>query len=189
MFGAKLLSIAAGAAIWAVLLALSTTALIAHAAADEFTDSLALMRRAMAGHWSGEITGTDANGEEFEVDDDFTFVVTSDDGLDSATWSTDTLEIAEYEEDGRYRIRNWHRTGRQGEIQYQLRIVEGPDISGNGGWVLELQQNASDGTVMETREYFELNENTLRMTIEMRPNGSNEQFETMVKGTWSRVSD
>lgn len=179
MLGAKLLSIALGTGICAVP--------VGAASADDFTDSLALLRHAMVGHWSGEVSGTDANGERFEVDDDFAFVVTSDDGLDSATWSAETLEIATHEGDGRYRIRNWSQTGRQGEIEYQLRIVGNPDVSGNGAWVLELLQTASDGTVMETREQFRLHENTLRMAIEMRPADSEQPFETMVRGTWSRV--
>src|SRR5690606_36082211 len=158
------------------------------ASAEEFTDSLASLRHAMAGQWSGEVSGTDGSGERFEVSDDFTFVVTSDDGLDSATWSAETLEIAIHEGDHRYRIRNWNRTGRQGEIQYQLRIVENPDASGNGAWVLELEQTASDGTVVEAREHFTLDENVLRMSIEMRPADSGEPFATMVHGPWSRVS-
>lgn len=69
----------------------------------------------------------------------------------------------------------------------QLRIVEGPDEAGNGAWMLELRQTASDGTVMETLEHFTLDENLLRMEIEMRPAGSDEPFETMVMGTWSRA--
>src|SRR5688572_22394950 len=101
MLGPKLLSIAVGG--------LSSVVLVGPVSADEFTDSLALMRRSMAGHWSGTLSGTDASGEKFEADDAFTFVVTSEDGLDSATWSTDTLEIATYEGNGRYRIRNWNR--------------------------------------------------------------------------------
>jgi len=177
----KLRSLAIGVSICAVLLS--------PASADEFTDSLASLRRAMVGHWSGQLSGTDASGEKFEVDDDFTFVVTSEDGLDSATWSTDTLEIATYEADGRYRIRNWNRAGRQGGVEYRLRIVQGPDAAGNGAWVLELEQAASDGTAMETLEHFTLDENQLRMEIEMRPAGSDEPFETMVTGTWSRVSN
>lgn len=181
MLGAKQLSVAVGASICAVL--------VSPASADDFTDSLASIRRAMVGHWSGELSGTDASGEQFEADDDFTFVVTSEDGLDSANWSADTLEIATYEADGRYRIRNWNRTGRQGETEYRLRIVEDPDVAGNAAWVLELRQTASDGTVMETREHFTLDENTLHMEIEMRPAGSDEPFETMVTGTWSRVSN
>lgn len=51
----------------------------------------------------------------------------------------------------------------------QLRIVEGPDEAGNGAWMLELRQTASDGTGMETLEHFTLDENLLRMEIEMRP--------------------
>jgi hypothetical protein len=156
------------------------------ASADEFTDSLASIRRAMVGHWSGELIGTDASGETFQVDDAFTFVVTSEDGLNSATWSTDTFEIATYAGNSVYRIRNWNQSGPQNEIQLQLRIVEDPDASGNGAWVLELQQRTSDGTPMETHEYFTLDGDTLRMNIEMRPAGSDEPFETMVTGTWSR---
>lgn len=179
MPGTRLLAIAVGASICAV----STGT----ASADEFTDSLALLRQAMVGHWSGSLSGTDASGVKFEVDDDFTFVVTSEDGLDSASWSAETLEIATHEGDGRYRIQNWNRTGRQGGVQYQLRIVDDPDASGNGAWVLELQQEAADGTLMEAREHFALDEDALSMVIEMRPAGSDEPFETMVQGAWSRV--
>src|SRR5690606_49276 len=143
---------------------------------------------AMVGHWSGKVGGTDESGEKFEADDDFTFVVTSEDGLDSATWSADTLELATYEADGRYRIRNWNRAGRQGGVEYRLRIVEGPDAAGNGAWVLGLEQTASDGTAMETLEHFTLDEDLLRMEIEMRPAGSDEPFGTVVTGTWSRMS-
>jgi hypothetical protein len=178
MLGPKLLSIAVGG--------LSCVVLVAPASADELTDSLASIRRAMAGHWSGTLSGTDASGEKFEADDAFTFVVTSEDGLDSATWSTDTLEIAMYEGDGRYRIRNWNQTGRSRETRLQVRIVDDPDALGNGAWVLELEQRASNGAVMETREHFTLNENMLHMLIEMRPAGSNERFETTVTGRWSR---
>ena len=85
MLFAKLLSI--------VVAALSCAVMVAPAFADEFTDSLASIRRAMVGHWSGEVSGTDASGEKFEADDAFTFVVTSEDGLDSATWGAETLEI------------------------------------------------------------------------------------------------
>ena len=56
--------------------------------ADEFTDALALLKRRMAGHWSGQLTGTDNTGQRFEDEDAFTYVVTSEDGLNSATWST-----------------------------------------------------------------------------------------------------
>ncbi len=168
---------------------LSCVVLAAPASADELTDSLASIRRAMVGHWSGELSGTDASGQKFEVDDAFTFVVTSEDGLNSATWGADTLEIAMYEGDSVYRIRNWNQSGRQNEIQLRVRIVEDPDASGNGAWMLELQQRASDGTSMETREHFSLDENALRMTIEMRPAGSDEPFETKVTGTWSMETD
>jgi hypothetical protein len=176
MLGATLLSIGG----------LTSLVLVTGAAADELTDSLASIRRAMVGHWSGELRGTDASGEQFEVDDAFTFVVTSEDGLDSATWGADTLEIATYEGGSLYRIRNWTRTGRQNEIPLKVRIVEAPDASGNGSWTLELEQRAADGTIMETLEHFALDQNTLRMTIEMRPAGSDEPFQTEVTGTWSR---
>ncbi|HEX6994545.1 MAG TPA: hypothetical protein VF339_10415 [Gammaproteobacteria bacterium] len=181
MRGTKLLSIAVGASI--------TAGLLAPAVADEFTDSLASMRRAMVGHWSGKISGTDGSGNEFDVDDDFTFVVTSEDGLDSATWSSETLEIATYETDGRYRVRWWNRTGGQGGVEYRLRIVEGPDEQGNGAWVQELEQTGPEGTVMGAREHFRLSGDALRMEIEVRPAGSEEPFETTVVGNWSRVSN
>jgi hypothetical protein len=157
--------------------------------ADELTDSLASIRRAMVGHWTGVVSGSDASGEQFEAEDAFTFVVTSEDGLDSATWSADALEVATHEGNGIYRIRNWNRAGRQNEIRYRVRIEKEPDISGNGDWVLELQQTASDGTAMETLEHFSLNGNAMRMSIEMRPEGSNEPFKTMVTGSWSRGAD
>jgi hypothetical protein len=156
------------------------------AVSDEFTDSLASIRRAMAGHWTGVVRGSDANGEIFEADDEFTFVVTSEDGLDSATWSADALEIATHEGEGIYRIRNWNRSGRRNETQYRLRIEKSPDAAGNGDWVLELEQTASDGTVMDTREHFSLNGNAMRMSIEMRPQGTDEPFEIIVTGSWSR---
>lgn len=178
MLFAKLRSITVGA--------LSCAVMVAPASADEFTDSLASIRRAMVGHWSGEVSGTDASGEKFEADDAFTFVVTSEDGLNSATWSAETLEIATYEGDSVYRIRNWNQTGRQNEIRLQVRIAEDPDPSGNGTWILELQQRASNDTLMDVREHFTLNENTLQMIIEMRPAGSDESFETIVAGRWSR---
>jgi hypothetical protein len=168
---------------------LGAVILVAPASADEFTDSLALFKRAMAGHWSGKLSGTDGSGQKFEVDDAFTFVVTSADGLDSATWSASSLEVASYEGDTRYRIRIWNRTGRQSETDLQVRIAEGPDASGNGVWLLDLQQRASDGTVMEARERFSLDENTLRMSIEMRPEGSDEPFDTKVVGTWARGAE
>lgn len=168
---------------------LSTVVLAASVSADEFTDSLASIRRAMEGHWVGELSGVDASGEEFEVNDSFTFVVTSDDGLDSATWSAGSLEIAMHEGDGQYRIRNWNQTGRRGETRYRLRITEKPDKSGNGTWLLELRQRTSDGTLMETLEHFILDEDTLQMTIEMRPAATDEPFHTKVTGTWSRKSN
>lgn len=143
----------------------------------------------MVGHWAGVVSGSDASGEQFEAEDAFTFVVTSEDGLDSATWSADALEIASHEGNGVYRVRNWNRTGRQNEIRYQVWIEKQPDASGNGDWVLELQQTASDGTAMETLEHFSLNGNAMRMSIEMRPEGSNEPFKTMVTGSWSRRAD
>jgi hypothetical protein len=169
--------------------ALACGVLAAPAAADELTDSLASIRRAMVGHWTGVVSGSDASGEHFEAEDAFTFVVTSEHGLDSATWSADALEIATHEGDGVYRIRNWNRAGRQNETRYQVRIEREPDISGNGDWVLELQQTASDGTTMETLEHFSLNGNAMRMSIEMRPEGSDEPFRTMVTGSWSRRAD
>jgi hypothetical protein len=178
MLGPKLPSIVVGV--------LSCVLLVAPASADEFADSFASIRRAMVGHWSGNVSGADASGKRFEAEDAFTFVVTSEDGLDSATWSADTLELATHEGDGRYRIRNWNPTGRQNELQLQVHIANDPDASGNGAWVLALQQRASDGTYMEAREHFALEGNTLRMTIEMRPAGSDAPFETQVTGTWSR---
>jgi hypothetical protein len=168
---------------------LGCTVLMVPAWSDELTDSLASIRRAMVGHWIGVVSGSDASGQEFEADDAFTFVVTSEDGLDSATWSADALEIATHEGDGLYRIRNWNRVGRQNEIRYQVRIEKDPDVSGNGDWVLHLQQTASDGTVMETREHFSLDGDAMRMVIEMRPDGSDEPFETMVTGRWSRRAE
>jgi len=68
--------------------------LVAPASADEFTDSLPSLKRAMAGHWSGQLTGTDNTGQPFETEDAFTYAATSEDGLDSATWSAGSLEIA-----------------------------------------------------------------------------------------------
>ena len=68
-----------------------------------------------------------------------------------------------------------------------MRIADDPDAAGNGAWVLELEQRAADGSVMETHERFTLADDTLQMTIDMRPAGSDEPFETMVTGTWSRV--
>jgi hypothetical protein len=159
------------------------------AASDEFTESLSAIRRATEGYWTGVVRGSDASGESFEAEDAFTFVVTSDDGLNSATWSTDALEIATYERDGIYRIRNWNRSGGRNEIQYELRIEELPDASGNGEWVLVLEQTASDGTVMETLEHFSLDGDAMRMLIEMRPQGSDEPFETVVTGSWTRSVD
>ena len=173
---AQKLSIAAGA--FSVMLA-------APVSADELTDSLASLKRAMAGHWSGQFTGTDNTGQEFEAEDAFTYVVTSDDGLDSATWSAGSLEIAKYEGNGRYVLRSWNRAGRQSETPLQVRIADDPDAAGNGAW-LELEQRAVDGTVMEAHERFTLADDTL-LTIDMRPAGSDQPFETMVTGTWSRT--
>jgi hypothetical protein len=79
---------------------LSSSVLVAPALSDELADSLASIRRAMVGHWTGQVSGSDANGDKFEGDDAFTFVVTSEDGLSSATWSADALEIATHEGDG-----------------------------------------------------------------------------------------
>lgn len=156
---------------------------------DEFTDSLAAIRHAMDGHWIGVVRGSDASGEAFEVDDAFTFVVTSEDGLDSAQWSADALEIATHEGEGIYRIRNWNLSGGQNETQYLLRIERPLDASGNAGWVLELEQTTSDGTVMDTLEHFSLNGDTMRMLIEMRPLGSDGSFETVVTGSWAKVTE
>ena len=155
--------------------------------ADEFTDALALLKRRMAGHWSGQLTGTDNTGQRFEDEDAFTYVVTSEDGLNSATWSTGSLEIATHEGDGRYVLRSWNRSGRQSETPLRVRIADEPDVAGNGAWVLELEQRAADGSVMETRERFTLADETLQMTIDMRPAGSDEPFETMVTGRWVRA--
>jgi len=162
---------------------------VGSSASVELDNALASMRRAMVGHWSGAIAGTDASGRAFEVEDAFTFVVTSDDGLDSATWSAETLEIATYEGNGRYRIRNWNSAGRQGTLEYTLRIVEGPDSRGNGTWVLEFEQPRADGAVMESRECFTLHEDALEMRMEVRPAGSGEPFETVVTGTWNKASN
>lgn len=90
----------------------------------------------------------------FEDEDAFTYVVTSEDGLDSATWSAGSLEIATYEGDGRYVLRGWNRAGRHSETPLRVRIADEPDVAGNGAWVLELEQRAADGSVMETRERF-----------------------------------
>jgi hypothetical protein len=163
--------------------------LVSSVSADELTDSLAFLKRAMAGHWSGELTGTDNTGEKFEAEDAFTYVVTSEDGLDSATWSAGSLEIATYEGDGRYSLRSWSRAGRQSETPLRVRVTENPDVAGNGAWVLELEQRASDGTVMEAHEHFTLDDNSLHMTIVMRPAGSNDPFETKVTGMWARTSN
>jgi hypothetical protein len=161
--------------------------LAAPVSADEFTDSLASLKRAMAGHWSGQLTGTDNTGQKFEAEDAFTYVVTSEDGLDSATWSAGSLEIAKHEGNGRYMLRSWNRAGRQRETPLQVRIADDPDAAGNGAWVLELEQRAADGSVMEAHERFTLADDTLQMTIDMRPAGSDQPFETMVTGTWSRT--
>lgn len=161
-------------------------ALESSASADELTDAISALQRATVGHWVGHLSGTDAGGERFEVDDAFTFVLTSDDGLDHAMWSADTLTIGTHEGGGIYRIRSWNGTGRPSEIESQMRIPRDPDASGNGEWVLELEQRASDGTVMDTREHFTLSGDSLRMAIEMRPANSEGPFETMVTGTWSR---
>jgi hypothetical protein len=166
---------------------LTSVVLASPVSADEFTDSLASLKRAMAGHWSGALTGIDNTGERFEAEDAFTYVVTTENGLDSATWSAGSLEIAKYEGDGRYSLRSWSRAGRQSETPLRVRITEIPDAAGKGAWVLELEQRASDGTMMEAHEHFTLDDNSLHMTIVMRPAGSNEPFETKVTGTWERT--
>ena len=124
---------------------LTSIVLMTSVSADEFADSLAALKRAMAGHWSGELTGVDSTGEKFDADDAFTYAVTSENGLDSATWSTGSLEIATYEGDGRYGLRSWSRAGRQNVTPLRVRITENPDAAGNGAWVLELEQRSSDG--------------------------------------------
>jgi hypothetical protein len=134
------------------------------------------------------LTGTDGSGQRFEDDDTFTYVVTSEDGLDSATWSVRSLEIANYVGEGRYNVRSWSSAGRRSETPLRVRVTDEPDAAGNGAWILELEQRASDGTVMETREIFELGGDELRMTIDMRPAGSEAPFETMVTGVWRRLA-
>jgi hypothetical protein len=181
MFVAKRLPMALGA--------LTSVVVMNSVSADEFTDSLATLKRAMAGHWSGELTGIDNTGQKFEAEDAFTYAVTSENGLNSATWSSGSLEIATYEGDGRYGLRSWSRAGRQSETTLRVRITENPDSAGNGAWVLQLEQRSSDGTAMEAHEHFTLDGNSLRMTIVMRPAGSNEPFETKVTGSWARRSN
>jgi hypothetical protein len=122
MFVAKRVFIAVGVLV-SVVLAVPVSA-------DEFTDALALLKRAMAGHWSGQLTGTDNTGQKFEEEDAFTYVVTSEDSLDSATWSAGSLEIATYEGDGRYVLRSWNRAGRQSETPLRARIADEPDAAG-----------------------------------------------------------
>lgn len=157
------------------------------ASADDLADSLASIRRAMAGHWSGAVSGADvSSGETFEEDDAFTFAVTSEDGLDSALWSAASVELADYESDGRYRIRNWNIAGRHRKLRLGVRIAEEPDSAGNGAFVYEGEWASPDGALMEAREEFSLDGDTLRMTVEMRPAGSNEPFETTVTGMWTR---
>ena len=156
---------------------------------DEFTDSLASIRHALEGHWIGVVGGSDASGESFEFEDEYTFVVTSDDGLDSAQWSTDALEIATHLGEGVYRIRNWNIAGGRNATQYRLRIERPLDTSGNAAWVLELEQTASDGTVLDTLEHFSLNGDSQQMLIEMRPLGSDEPFETVVTGSWTKTTE
>src|SRR5690606_5277589 len=136
---------------------------------------------------SGQLTGTDNTGQKFEDEDAFTYVVTSEDGLNSATWSASSLEIASYEGDGRYVLRSWNRAGRQSETPLRVRIADEPDAAGNGAWVLELEQRAADGSVMETHERFTLSDDRLEMTFDMRPAGSDQPFETMVTGSWLRA--
>jgi hypothetical protein len=171
--------------------AMMSCLLAAPSFADEFTDSLSAIRRAMVGPWSGSLSGVDAqSGEEFRIDDDaFTFVITGNDGLDSATWSADLVEIATYEDDARYRIRSWNRSGEPNEIALRARVVEQPDASGNGAWRLEGQWSGPDGTLMDARETFKLHGDTLTMRVEMRRADSADAFETTVTGIWSRQSD
>jgi hypothetical protein len=45
---------------------LTSVVLVSSVSADEFTDSFASVKRRMAGHWSGELTGIDSTGEKFE---------------------------------------------------------------------------------------------------------------------------
>ena len=156
---------------------------------DEFTDSLASIRHALDGHWIGVVRGSDASGETFEVEDAYTFVVTSEDGLDSAQWSADALEMATHQGEGIYRIRNWNPAGGRNETEYRIRIESPLDTSGNAAWVLALEQTASDGTVMDTLEHFSLNGDSQQMLIEMRPLGSDEPFETVVTGSWTKVAE
>jgi len=167
------------------LLALTCTTTAA-AEADELSDAIVALHRALAGHWSGELVEVDpATDTARTVDDAFTFAVTSEDGLNSALWSADSLEWAEYQSDGLYRIRTWTPNVER-RVEIRVQVVQAPDASGNGAWTLEGTSTRRDGTQMEYRELFTIDSDVLTLEGGMRPAGSESAFEQRVTGTWSR---
>ena len=168
--------------------ALLPASLIASSAfATETEDALAAIHTALAGSWSGTIAVVDpATGQRVEEPDAFVFVVTSEDNLDSAMWSASSLEWAEYQQDGVYRIRNWNPRGVGNDVSIRAAVLEGPDASGDAVWILDGEPEMSDGTLREARETFTLKDGVLTLEGGLRPLGSDEPFSSIVSGTWTR---
>ncbi len=69
-----------------------------------------------------------------------------------------------------------------------MRISDEPDAAGNGAFMYEGEWANPGGSMLEVQEEFSLDGDTLRMTVETRPAGTDEPFETSVMGMWTRRS-
>lgn len=173
--------------VFACAVVLSASVMAPPVFAGQIEDDLATIHAALAGAWTGTLAVTDPEtGEHVEEPDSFAFVVTSADGLDSAMWSAGSLEWAEYEQDGVYRIRNWNPRGHSNDVRIRLAVIERPDASGNAVWIMDGEPEMSDGTLREARETFTLKDGVLTLEGGLRPVGSDEPFSSIVSGTWTR---
>lgn len=155
--------------------------------AQSLEEDLALIFKLYTGRWEGSIEGTNPqSGETFKVEDSYTFATTSEDGMDTVTWSDMGLILREHLGDGVYHSRTWGPNGPGFEEQLQYQVLAAPGTEGGTSWISAGVTTAPDGTVIEGRETFTLSGDTLSLTTELRRQGIDETYQTIATGKWKR---
>lgn len=162
-------------------------ALTAPAFADELEDGLAAINAEAAGPWTGEVTAINqSTGTGTPVDYDFTFVVTSDDGLDYAYWGPSGLTVVDYQGEGRVVARTWSAAGDLIETLNGT-IALGEETGRSKAWTLSSATSAPDGTSYDLVATYTLTNRGLAYTQEASQTGvAGADKITLATGSWRR---